>query len=110
MTKIFCKETMPGEGPGQMEFNNQNGGSFMNKLFKATALASVALASVIMISCSGSDGKNGPSGQDGAKGVSCRIDDNADGKPAIFCDSEQIAVLETERDGLQGFKGANGMR
>jgi hypothetical protein len=69
MRKIFCKEKTPRDGSAQMEFNNQNGGSFMNKLFKATLLSGIVVASVLLTSCS--DGSNGKAGGQGQAGAAC---------------------------------------
>jgi hypothetical protein len=95
------------KGAGATEFNNQNGGSFMNKLFKATALASIAVASVIIISC-GSDGSNGSPGGGGANGVGCDISAREDQSGVDVTCGNQTYFLHNGPIGDAGGVGPDG--
>jgi hypothetical protein len=106
MRKIFCKEKTPRDGSAQMEFNNQNGGSFMNKLFKATLLSGIVVASVLLTSC-GSDGSNGPAGAQGQPGADCSLDVTG-GQMTIMCGGIEVYALEDGEAGANGPTGPSG--
>jgi hypothetical protein len=84
------------------EFHNQkNGGSFMNRLFKASAMLAIIAASAIIMSCS--DGKNGSNGK---SGESCRATETADGQGFVVnCGGRDVY---TGHHGPLGDKGNDG--
>jgi hypothetical protein len=88
------------------EFHNQkNGGSFMNRLFKASAMLAILAASAIIMSC-GSDGKDGARG---GKGTDCRAEQIAGGEGFnVICGSQIVYTVKNGPQGPQGQPGPDG--